>query len=124
MFFTSGYDTCANRTSMDACLDRSQPPSWARTYAKAVAGKTTLFKFNTSTRVALLTYLLSDDGSGTATELFLSTRWNYPKGYSVVLSPAGLATWKNRDGDSDHVLIMQNPDAGAVELTVVITPIV
>eukprot|EP00047_Mylnosiga_fluctuans_P012814 m.27931 g.27931 ORF g.27931 m.27931 type:complete len:502 (-) comp4477_c0_seq1:131-1636(-) len=120
LFKTDGpWLPCANRTSMADCLDRSQPPQYARTYAKAVAGKTQSFVFNSTTRIAVLNYDINPN-CRQPTILFASTTWIYPKGFSVELSPSNIATWTLQG--PDHIIVTHTTPVIGGALAVTITP--
>ena len=105
---------------MSACLDKSSVPQFARSYAKAVAGQTQSFAFNTTTRVATLIYTIKPTCTQ-PTILFASTTWMYPAGYHVALQPATAATWQPEG--PDHVIVTHTAPVQPITLTVTITPV-
>ena len=118
---SDGHETCVNRTSFDDCLNRDAVPTWARTHAKAVAGKTVSFAYSSLTNVATLTYI-PDGDIEEPTVVFVSNRWIYVNGFDVDVKPAGAIYWNNED-DTDHLLFYTAPgfEGGGADDAVTIT---
>ncbi len=116
----NGWDTCANRTSFDDCVILDMAPAWARTYPKAVAGRTNFFTYNTTTMVARLSYLMEPAISTTdaPTIIFVSEKWVYVKGFQVTLEPPDIATW-NHDYQ-DHITVVHTAPVQVQNLTIII----
>ena len=90
---------------------------WARTFAKAVAGRTNYFWFNSTTRVAELSYL-SNPAIQSPTVVFVSERWINVDGYTVRVTPA-LVQWTY---SNDHVVITHPGLLVPTNVTVYIVP--
>eukprot|EP00947_MAST-08B_sp_MAST-8B-sp1_P003756 g3756.t1 len=74
--------------SMD---NSSQAESWARTYARAVAGRPLNMSFDSASKQFDFCYQL-DAGIDAATEIFASTKFSYPQGFRVSTSSNVKAT--------------------------------
>lgn len=104
---------------MESCLDKDQVRSYARTYAKAVAGLTNLFSFNQTTLTAVLKYEI-DPSISEPTIIFASQTWNYVNGFEVTIEPLGKAIFTLQD--KDHILITHVAPVTKSTITVTITP--
>ena len=111
------YSTCEDTNSMSSCLNVDEVKKWARTYAKAVAGRTNYFYFNSSTREAELNYL-SDPAVTAPTIIFLSEKWIYTSGFSVLVQPPSLQ-WTYSD---DHLVVYHPQNLSLINVTVSISP--
>ncbi len=118
LYLNNGYETCQERDNMAACLIVDQVKTYARTWAKSVAGVTTSFTWNKDARVAVLDYVINP-ACKEPTIIFVSTKWNYADGFDVVISPTNVATWTFED---DHVVVQHIAPVVAQTVTVTITP--
>lgn len=112
------YRPCDDPSDINACLNVPEVKVWSRTYAKAVAGVTQSFSFNSTTKVAELKYTSKPDCS-LPTVLFASESWIYDNGFNVEVSPQEFATWRYQEPDHVEVFV-SSPQP--VKVTVTITP--
>jgi endoglycosylceramidase len=112
------YRPCSDPSSMDACLNVAEVKTWARTYAKAVAGHTNYFRYNSTTRVAELNYI-SKPGCKLPTVLFVSEKWIYTSGFTVQVTPDTVA-WEHQE--PDHIVITHH-SLQPTNITVTVTPV-
>jgi endoglycosylceramidase len=113
------YRPCDDRSSMEACLNVAEVKTWARTYAKAVAGVTESFQFNSTSREAELKYL-SNPLCSEPTVLFVSEKWIYDtSGFDVHVAPSEYVTWKYVS--PDHIEVYSSSTV-AIHVTVSISP--
>lgn len=91
----NGWEPCADRTNITACLVPSSAQFYARPYPYAVAGQVLSFFFNTTSVEAELVYVPSAGAlaSGAPTQLYVSQSWWFTGGVSVSVDPPGAATW-------------------------------
>jgi endoglycosylceramidase len=115
--------SCSDPASMQACLNVPEVKVWARTYAKAVAGTTSSFSFNSSSREASLRFR-SSPSCAEPTVLFASEQWTYPQGLTVHVSPAGMVAWEFGEGGKDrsHIVVTVS-SSEPVDVTVDISPL-
>lgn len=92
----------------------------ARTYARAVAGRTQLMQFSPATGVFTLVYRM-DPQIALPTEIFASSQWYYLSGWEVDVEPATAATVKQVAADVLEVHATAAATAQTV-LTVTIRP--
>ena len=104
---------------MKASLDPTAPIAWARPYAKAVAGHTINFSFNSSSHVATLVYTINPTCSQ-PTIIFVSSMWIYTTGLEVVVFPDTAASWAMEG--PDHIAILHTAPIRGLNITVHITP--
>ena len=112
------YRDCNDTTSIDACMNVPEVKTWSRTYAKAVAGRTNYFRYNSTTRIAELNYL-SKPASKLPTVIFISETWIYTTGFDVVIVPVDAASWSYNE--QDHIVITHH-SLKPVNITITITP--
>lgn len=91
----NGWEPCADRTNITACLVPSSAQFYARPYPYAVAGEVLSFSFNTTSVEAELVFVPSQAAlaSGAPTQLFVSQSWWFTAGFTVSVEPPGAATW-------------------------------
>ncbi len=122
--FTSspnGWEPCADRTNITACLVRSAAQFYARPYPYAVAGEVLSFSFNTSTVEAALVFVPSAGAaSGAPTQLYVSQSWWYTAGFQVTVSPAGAVTWVS--AGKDWLNVTASPEGVGQNVTLRIVP--
>jgi endoglycosylceramidase len=114
------YRPCDDPTSMSTCLNIPEVKTWARTYAKAVAGVTEYFWFNSTTRNAELKYT-SNPNCELPTVIFVSEDWIYPDGFSVSVNSSKEVSWEY--SKPNHIIVTAT-GSEPVNVTVSITPIV
>jgi endoglycosylceramidase len=112
------YRPCEDPSDMSKCLNIQEVKVWARTYAKAVAGRTTSFVFNSTTRESELNFV-SDPDCEMPTVLFASEKWIYTSGFEVKVSPAESVTWEYFY--PDHIVVNVDSEA-AINVTVTVFP--
>ena len=64
-----------------------------RPYAPAVAGRPTLSLYDDKSGVFKLRYRVVPDVTSAITQIFKHKQYHYPSGYTVSISPAGVASW-------------------------------
>jgi endoglycosylceramidase len=120
LFKTNGpFEPCVQRDSMDACLDRSAVPTWARTYPKAVAGSINSFTFNATTLLFTLSYEV-DPACQLPTVVFASETWNYHNGFTVTIDPPSAAVYNYFP--PDHAVITHISPVARRNITITLTP--
>jgi endoglycosylceramidase len=114
----TGYANCL--WNPDGSFNTTCATYYARTYARAVAGRTVSMRFNDTSSAFSLVYQMRPT-IPLPTEIFASAQFRYPRGYDIVLSPAGVAVWKAVSPDVIHVWATSAATAATV-LTVTLTP--
>ena len=113
------YRDCATPTDMKTCLNVPEVKTWARTYAKAVAGYTEHFWFNSTSRLSELKYL-SNPKCTQPTVIYVSEDWIYTNGFSVSVEPAEFVSWTY---DSRNHITVTTTAAHPITIIVGIKPV-
>jgi endoglycosylceramidase len=103
----------------DGSVNLQVAKALSRTYAQAVAGQVVSMNFNNNTAVYALTYT-ADPSITKPTEIFASSLYHYPRGYTVQLIPEDIAIWKSVS--EDEILVEHKQIFKPTNLTVIITP--
>ena len=114
MFLTNGYETCADRTNITACLNVNDVKQNSRVFARAVAGTIQSFQFNSTSLVGQL-HFLSDVTCTAPTEVFIPTRWLYPEGVKFEVTPASAV---KAELQGDVLFVTALVDKTAITVTV------
>jgi len=91
-FHIDGCTKCEG--GMDECLNTDAVMEYTRVYPEAVAGDGKYFHFSTDTYDATLIYQPDETTKTGQTVLRVPATWLYPSGYSVSVSPMGVADWE------------------------------
>lgn len=109
---------CSEPSDLNYCLNTDEVKIWSRTYAKAVAGITNSFQYNSTTKIAELNYL-SNPNCTEPTIIFVSEKWIYTNGFEVVVTPEDKVQWTSPY--PDHIIVTTTSKS-PINITVLITP--
>jgi hypothetical protein len=91
---------------------------YSRPYAKAVTGVIHSMIYNDDTGIfSLLWTVPANTSSQLTTEVFLNTKWHYPKGYSVLITPFR-SNYHRIGGDTLYITTAESAFPQLVELTI------
>jgi len=108
---------CSPFYTADGAVVNERVRILARTYAPAVAGRTTLVKFDEESSAFILEYTI-DGGAKQPTEIYYNSQLRYTNGIDVKLTPATAATFTIAH---NSVVITHNAGSEGVALRVDIT---
>jgi hypothetical protein len=115
-FHIDGSTKCEG--GMEECLNTDAVMEYTRVYPEAVAGDGKYFHFSTETYEAVLVYQPSEDTRALQTVLRVAAAWLFPTGYSVAISPEGVAVW---EASQSSLAISLTQEWAGEEIAVAIT---
>jgi hypothetical protein len=101
----------------DGSLNDLVVASLTRTYPQAVAGQTVAFRFNQTTHVFQLDFVL-DPVIAEPTVIYLNPSIYYPQGFEVEIEPAQSASWTLEGNHTVLVAASADAEAGPVRVTI------
>lgn len=99
-------DSSCTSSNIYDCVHNSTVATFARTYPRAVAGDTIDFKYNDTTKHAMLKFKPNVE-CDLPTEIFVSETWVYTDGYEVEIEGelAAHTSWTSPKKDIIHVTV-------------------
>lgn len=96
---TSGAPGAEGFYRPDGTLQESKVAVLARPFAPVVAGLPLLSRYSDADGTFTLRYRVLRSTSSAVSRIFKHGRYHYPSGYTVAISPAGAASWKEVSDD-------------------------